>query len=638
MISALLDRSPLARRLMVYVMDIALAGVSLVLSFFLRMGAEGERFYDALPGLIGIFCLIAAIVFPLSRLNSGSWRYASVRDLLAIVRAVTAAVLVLTLLLFLVDRGASLPRSVLVIEWFVLTILLAGPRLLYRLYRDSRAGRMSFTGNPISATPVLLYGFSDETETFIRAVNRDRNARFRAVGIVDPNSKHRGRQLRGVPVIGALEALVPYMEDARKRGTEPGQLIIARPNLDRAMLAEIVKAAARAGIKVTRLPNLQHTTSALSPETVKPQAVRLEDLLGRQPVVLDEAGISKFVSGRRVLITGAGGSVGSELAEQVLRFGAARITLLENSEFNLYEIERQLRRRPSQAALSPVFCDVRDRDRVFATMRQERPEIVFHAAALKHVPVLEQNPAEAALTNVFGTKHCADAAGAVGADAFIMISTDKAVRPTTILGHTKSLAESYCQMMDTSGSPTRFMTVRFGNVLGSRGSVVPLFEEQLQRGGPLTVTHPEITRYFMTSVEAAQLVLQASAYGLQSGQGSGRIFVLDMGQPVKIADLARNLVQLAGLKPDEDIRIEFVGLRPGEKLSEELFDDSENLEPTPVDGVLIATPRPVGREAVEERLTAILAALRTQEPDEVADLLRKPLRPAREVVRLTGAG
>lgn len=638
MIYSLLDRSPLARRLMVYVMDIGLAAASLVLSFFLRMGAEGERFFGALPGLVGIFCLIAAVVFPLSRLNSGSWRYASLRDLLAIGRAVTAAVLVLTVLLFLLDRGASLPRSVLVIEWFVLTIMLAAPRLLYRLYRDSRAGRMSLTGSPISATPVLLYGFADETETFIRAVNRDRNARFRAVGIVEPNAKHRGRQLHGVPVIGALEALPPYMDEARKRGTEPSQLIVARPGLDRRTLAEIVEAAARAGIKVTRLPNLQHTMSALPAEAVKPQEVRLEDLLGRQPVVLDEAGVSKFISGRRVLITGAGGSVGSEIAEQVLRFGAARISLLENSEFNLYEIERQLRRRNSQTALSPVFCDVRDRERVLAAMRQERPEIVFHAAALKHVPVLERNPAEAVLTNVFGTRHCADAAGAVGADAFIMISTDKAVRPTTILGHTKALAESYCQMMDTSGSPTRFMTVRFGNVLGSRGSVVPLFEEQLRRGGPITVTHPEITRYFMTSVEAAQLVLQASAYGLESGQGNGRIFVLDMGQPVKIADLARNLVQLAGLTPDEDIRIEFVGLRPGEKLSEELFDASENLEPTPVDGVLVATPRPVSRDAVEERLGELVSALRSQDPDDVADLVRKPLRPAREVVRLTGAG
>lgn len=631
-----LVRLPL-RRLAVYAYDFTAAGLSLVIAFFLRLGVEQPELRQDLPVLVAIFVLVAVVVFPAARLNSGSWRYASVRDMLAIAQAATVSLLVFTVVLFLWERVASLPRTVLVIEWFVLVAMLGGPRLAYRAYRDARSGRLSATGRQ-PGKHVLLYGYCDETEMFIRAVRRDPKSRYGVIGIVETNPKHFGRQLHGVPVRELTEGLPHFVEEARQRDLDPECIIIGSPHVDRTLLAEIVGLASRAGIRVDRLPDIQNVTGTASQGSLKTQAVRLEDLLGRPQVRLDENGINRLISGRRVLITGAGGTVGSQIADQVLRFGAAQMILVENSEFNLYEIDKQLRRETSQTQLRPVLCDVRDRQRIMALMADEKPELVFHAAALKHVPMVEQNPAEAVLTNVFGTRNAADAAAAAGAEAFIMISTDKAVNPTSLLGLTKGLAESYCQGLDTRRSGTRFINVRFGNVLGSRGSVVPLFEEQLRRGGPVTLTHPDVTRYMMTSTEAAQLVLQATAYGVARRAGSGEIYVLDMGTPVKIVDLARNMIQLAGLRPGEDIDIQFTGLRPGEKLSEELFNEDEAVEPTPVDGVLLAIPRSVGAEALLQILNELEQALEANDREHIVRLLRQSttkLRQKAEIVPLS---
>jgi O-antigen biosynthesis protein WbqV len=331
-----------------------------------------------------------------------------------------------------------------------------------------------------------------------------------------------------------------------------------------------------------------NTALAAASSLVRPVAV--EDLLGRPEIVLQQDKIAALVAGRRVIVTGAGGSIGSELVRQIAALQPRKLVLVDNGEFNLYTIDHEIRAQHPAIQVHTILADVRDRTRVDSIFITEQPDVVFHAAALKHVPLVEANIREAVLTNVQGSKNVADAARQVQAQALVMISSDKAINPTNIMGATKRIAEAYCQTLDLMpGTSTRFMTVRFGNVLGSSGSVVPLFQKQLERGGPLTVTHPDVTRYFMTVREAVALVLQASAHGLGSGSDRGKIFVLDMGQPVKIVDLARQMIRLAGFRPDEDIKIAFTGLRPGEKLYEELFGIEEMVQ-AGVDGVLVAAP------------------------------------------------
>jgi len=614
------------RHWIVYAYDFTAAALTLTLSYYLRLGTGSGYDTSQVPLLVGIFTLICIAVFPVFRLHSASWRYASVRDIFAITKAVTVAVLLFLVAVFLFQRAGSLPRSVLVIEWFVLIVALGAPRMAYRLYRDSRQGRSGGDPNrPVE--PLLLYGFCNESDVFIRAISRDRDSRFHVTAIIESNPKHLGRQLHGVPVVGLLEDLPGYMKQLKDGPGKPTRLVAMRSRTSPEVLQALVEVAAQAGLVVNRLPDLQELESSATAS--QPEAVRLEDLLGRPPIRLDEAGISRLVAGRSILVTGAGGSIGSEIVDQIARFGASRIILLENSEHNLYEIDRRLRQSAGPyVQICPVLCDIRDREALKKAFEHHRPELVFHAAALKHVPILENNPLEAALSNVFGTCNVADAACETGVSAFIMISTDKAANPNNILGLTKALAERYCQLLDREQSSTRLMIVRFGNVLGSRGSVVPLFEEQLRAGGPLTVTHPEVTRYFMTPSEAAQLVLQASAYGFGS-QAGGQIFLLDMGQPVKIADLARNLIRLSGKRPEIDVKIAFTGLRPGEKLHEDLVGANEAVLETPAAGILAASASPADGAALRGFLAQLEAATRRGDADECTMLLRQGLSASR---------
>ncbi|HET6519071.1 MAG TPA: polysaccharide biosynthesis protein [Geminicoccaceae bacterium] len=355
-----------------------------------------------------------------------------------------------------------------------------------------------------------------------------------------------------------------------------------------------------------------------------------EDLLGRPQVAPDRAASDRLISGRRVLVTGAGGTIGGELCRQIAALRPAELVLLDHGEFNLYRIELELRERTPGAAVEALIGDVRDAGRVERIFAEHRPELVFHAAALKHVPLVEANPVEGVLTNVLGARVVADAARAHGALAVVQVSTDKAVNPTSVMGATKRIAESYCQALDLASGPpesgrdgggTRFVTVRFGNVIGSSGSVVPLFQRQLARGGPLTVTHPEARRYFMTTREAAELVLQAAAHGLARPHERGRIFVLDTGEPVRIVDVARQMIRLAGLEPDVDVGIAFIGLRPGEKLHEELFYAEEVPVPTEAKGVLAATPRPVELPRLAAALDELVAAARRDDARAVRRLV-----------------
>ncbi|MCR6629402.1 MAG: polysaccharide biosynthesis protein [Magnetospirillum sp.] len=382
----------------------------------------------------------------------------------------------------------------------------------------------------------------------------------------------------------------------------------------------LVDVTAELGLALARLPRMTDFNDPQQRLQINPIAV--EDLLGRAQVVLDRSGPVGMAKGRRVLVTGAGGSIGSELVRQLADLEPARLILVEASEYALYTIDMELAERFPAVDRRAVIANVRDRAVIDALFAEEKPELVFHAAALKHVPLVEDNPVEGVRTNTFGSRNIADACIAAGVAAMVMISTDKAVNPTNVMGATKRLAESYCQALDLEGRGTRFITVRFGNVLGSTGSVVPRFQAQLRAGGPITVTHPEMERFFMTIREAVELVLQASALGI-SQHDEGKIYVLDMGKPVKIVDLARQMIRLAGLRPDKDVAIEFTGLRPGEKLFEEIFHGGEQPVPTRQDGILLASPRLVQLDEFRAGLAALEDACRHRDEGTTLALVKR---------------
>jgi len=599
------------RGLIVYAHDIVMAGGSFALALYLRLG---DSLYNYSPGLLVqgtfIFMGLGAGVFWFMGLYRGVWRYASLNDLMAITRAATLVILLFLLVMFLWTRLDTVPRSTLVINWFVLMALLGGPRFVYRLVKDRRFD-LYLEDEDHPRVPVLLVGAGDGAELFIRSLGRE-DANYRVVGIVAADRNRVGRDIRGVEVLGAIDGLEQVVADLRARGDMPQRLILTRDDMDGAAVGALLDRAGELGMVLSRIPKLTEFKSGLDQGTgieVKPVAV--EDLLGRPQAALDRAAMRGLIEGRRILVTGAGGSIGSELVRQVTDLAPAEIALLDNSEFNLYAADMETAERHPDLARRALLADVRDRARLEGVFAEFRPELVFHAAALKHVPLVEANIFEGALTNVVGTATVADCCRASGVAAMVLISTDKAVNPTSVMGATKRLAECYCQALDLerhNGGGTRFLTVRFGNVLGSTGSVVPLFQRQLARGGPLTVTHPDMTRYFMTVREAVELVLQTSAFGAGDFEEDGKIFVLDMGAPVRILDLAKQMIRLAGLRPGDDVEIEFIGPRPGEKLFEEMFHGAEQLVPTACPGVLLAAPRAAGADELGRAIPAITAA------------------------------
>ncbi|WP_114391765.1 polysaccharide biosynthesis protein [Oleisolibacter albus] len=632
-LSALVRRYGTDARTLATLHDVLAAALSFIVSLYLRVGSQLMEFAPALwPGLL-VFTATAAISYPLVGMNSGVWRYASLRDLMAIARAVTATVLVFLALLFLVTRLELLPRSLPLINWFVLVVFLGGPRLIYRVFKDRRITGILET-NSRDRIPVLLVGAADEAELFIRAMNHAPDAAFRVVGILDDKSSRVGRHIHAVPVLGGLDQLGEVVNRLAEGGERPRRLILTRPHLHRsADLGQLIEQCEALNLVLARLPDLTDFREAVETEgSVRLRPIVIEDLLGRPPVRLDRQSIGGLVAGRSVLVTGAGGTIGAELTRQIATLGPRRLVLIDHGEFNLYSIDLELGEAFPALDRRSVLADVRNRTRMLQVFQEEQPELVFHAAALKHVPMVEFNPIEGVLTNIMGTRNVADAAAACGSLAMVLISTDKAVSPTNVMGATKRVAECYCQALDlprpragaagTDGGGTRFLTVRFGNVLGSTGSVVPLFTRQLKAGGPLTVTHPEVCRYFMTVREAVELVLQASAYGMGSTDDRGRIFVLDMGQPVRIVDLARQMIRLAGLRPGRDIQIVFTGLRPGEKLYEEMFDEAEPPVRTGAEGVLVASPRAVDSAILRRSLDELLAAAQSWDEARVITLLQ----------------
>ena len=635
------------RAVFAYLHDIAMATLSFVVSLYLRLGGEVFGYHPRLTAVYLIsFTLIAAVVYRLTGLYRGIWRYASLPDLYNIARAVSLTILVFLPVMFVVTRLAALPRSTLLINWFVLTALLGAPRLAYRLFKDRGLDHV-LERTKHQTVPVLLISAKDGADTFIREMMRNPRAVYRVVGVVADTPSRVGREIYRVPVLGTINSLEAVVERLDRRGKRPQKLIITAQNLPGEQVRRLLDCADALAIPLARLPqltdfkrnleNLEHTPEhALEP-------IALEDLLGRPQAVLDRAGMSRLIQGRRVLITGAGGTIGAELSRQIAALSPARLVLLDNSEFALYAIDMELRERFPPLTRVPLLRDVRDRLQIDGVLAAERPEIICHAAALKHLPMVEANPIEGVLTNVGGSRNVAEAARAFGVSTVVMISTDKAVNPTSVMGVSKRVAESFCQALDLyearrPGVGTRYVTVRFGNVLGSTGSVVPLFARQLATGGPLTVTHPDVTRFFMTVREAVELVLQAAALSQDAGAAEerGKICVLDMGEPVKITDLAEQMIRLAGLRPNRDITIVFIGLRPGEKLHEELFHPDEPLMPTRSPAIRLAAPRTADYALLARSIDEIEEAARNRREDRMLQLLERLVPEYQR--RATGAG
>ena len=621
----------LNRARIAFIHDLVMVAVSLPLSLYLRVGDlflfYGESY---IVEATIMFTAVAAPVFWLSKMYRGIWRYASIEDLVAITKAVSLAILIFLPLLVLLTRLEFVPRSLPFINWFVLIALLGGPRFLYRVFKDRRLDHV-LESSSHRRVPVLLVGAGDEAELFIRQQNRDRHAPYRVIAAIDEKGNRVGRAIHNVPVLGELDRIEEIITEELK--PRPERLILTKQSIDGAEVRQLLTIADRLGLTLSRLPKPSELRTEAEGR-IEAQPIAVEDLLGRPQASLDRESMQALIRDRRILVTGAGGTIGRELVRQISDFGPTAIALLDNSEFQLYEIDQELASRHPDLARRTILGDVRDRTRVDDVIAREQPELVFHAAALKHVPMVEANPMEGVLTNAVGSRHVADACRTAGVRLMVQISTDKAVNPSSVMGATKRLAESYCQALDLvgrDGGDTRFVTVRFGNVLGSTGSVVPLFQRQIEAGGPLTVTHPDVTRYFMTTREAVELVLQASALGEADAAASGKIYVLDMGEPVRVLDLAQQMIRLAGLKPNDDVKIEFIGLRPGEKLEEELLHDDETLVPTVCPGLLLASPRTSDLALLQRSLDELEDAARGRRREQVIEYIRR-LVPEYDVV------
>ena len=608
------------RRLLAFGHDTVVAALAFLLALYLRMGNDAASLpFGAVATAVVLFTLTCAIVFWACGLYRSIWAFASLRDLKEILRAATIAVAVFLMLAFLTTRLEGVPRTVPFMAWFILLAGLGGSRMAFRMLRERRLSVL-WERSGGGRVHVLLVGAGDEADLFLRALNSNPQAPFRVVGIIGDNDRRVGRSIHGVDVLGTLDQLPQIVEKLRANHNAPSRIILTRSiaRFNGALVADLLEKATALGLSLSRLPALTDLRDDVAAVAVHDQPVVLEDLLGRPETKLNRADIRALIKGKRVLVTGAGGTIGSELVRQIAALEPKALILCEFSEYNLYRIEMEIRESFPYQKLSALIADVRDSVRLEQIFRDEKPELVFHAAAIKHVPIAEANARETILTNVHGTRTVADCAARAGCAAMVLISTDKAVNPSSVMGATKRLAEMYCQALDLASTTTRFITVRFGNVLGSTGSVVPRFQEQLAKGGPLTVTHPDITRYFMTVREAVELVLQASTLGTRPNDPRGKVLVLDMGQPVKIADLARQMIRLAGLRPDEDIQITYTGLRPGEKLHEELFAAAEEAMPSAVDGVQIAKATTGEPEQLKLALSAMVTALQNGSTEMVA--------------------
>jgi FlaA1/EpsC-like NDP-sugar epimerase len=564
---------------LVFLFDLSAAVFAWVGGFLIRFNFDlGENFFVVMSWGLVFLLPGHALACRLAGLYRGIWMFASLPDLKRVLRAVGfSTVVLMAFFAFYRHEQQVVPRSLLVLYPMLLTLYMGGGRAAYRMWKEHRL----YGGLIAQGKPVVVVGAGRGGAMLVRELERSPD--WRVVGLVDDDASKWGRELSGNPVVGGIESLPEVLASERA-----SHVILAMPSAAVDACRRATDLAVESGAHVFTVPGLEDVMGGrVAISAIRP--VEIEDLLGREPVWIDTEHVVAMVAGKSILVTGAGGSIGSELCRQLARFGPEKLVLLEQSEFALYTLEQWFSVHMPDTALVLLAGDVKDAARLAEVFEAHGPQVVFHAAAYKHVPLMEVGNAwQAVRNNVLGTLLVAECASRFGAGRFVLISTDKAVNPTNVMGATKRLAEMVCEVLHRQGNGTQFEMVRFGNVLGSTGSVIPKFQEQIARGGPVTVTHPEITRYFMSIPEAAQLVLQAAAMG----QG-GEIFVLDMGEPVRIVDLARKMIQLSGYAEGE-IRIEFSGLRPGEKLYEELLADAEQTRRTPHPKLRIARARAVG--------------------------------------------
>jgi O-antigen biosynthesis protein WbqV len=533
--------------------------------------------------LVVLYTALAAGFSLLFRRELSPWRYTSIPDAVVLTRVAVLTVAVFLLWVFVLDRARSLPRATLFLAPLLQMAGSMGLRIVRRALHEHALGSfapfMTVNDRLSQAPSLLLIGPPALADTYLRDAARSHDRSYSPVGILSPDARDVGQQVRGVCIIDTLDNLEAALADLRRWNRYPRALLfLEEPGRLKGLTADLLGRLKNDGIRLLRLPSIVELSQHEGVTLVPMRDINIEELLARDPIELDRQAVASLVRGRRVLVTGAGGSIGAELCRQVAAFEAGHITLLDYSETALFEIERELAETWPQLSRRALLCDVRNAARLTSLLLDERPDLVFHAAALKHVSMVERHPCEGVLTNVVGTWNVAEAAKACGAGQMVLISTDKAVDPTNVMGATKRLAESVIHAQQSSGE-TRFAAVRFGNVLGSAGSVVPIFKSQIERGGPLTVTHPEMKRFFMTIPEAAQLVLHATATNAEGDGRNARLFLLEMGEPVRILDLARQMIALSGRTPGKDIEIEITGLRPGEKLTEALLDETERSVP-----------------------------------------------------------
>ncbi len=598
--------------------DAVLIALAWWLAFELRFDHGVPRYYETLfRRTILIVVAIQLVVFVLFRFYDRWWRYVSIRDMWSAARGVTAAALAASLTVYFFSPVAQvrLPRSVAIMDWLLLLAFVAGTRLLARSVIE-RPG----IGLVARGKEVLVVGAGDAGQLVIREMQRNRQLGYTPIGLIDDDPRKKNLRIHGVRVLGTTEELGHILGDNR-----PDEVLIALPSASGELRQRIVTITRDATVPVKTLPGLYELISGESDLATQIRPVQVEDVLGREPVEVDFEEISAYLRDETVLVTGAGGSIGSELCRQTARAGAARLILVDHAETALFEIERELVNERGFPASVPVLADVGNREKLRQVFERYHPKVVFHAAAYKHVPMMEANPLESVRNNVLATRVVADVAVESGAHRFVLISTDKALNAQSVYGQSKALCEWIVEAYGARDDiATRFVGVRFGNVLDSAGSVVRIFKEQISKGGPVTLTHPEMTRYFMTTPEAVSLVVQAGAIG-----GRGDVFVLDMGEPVRIIDLAMQMIRLSGKEPDREIDIEIVGARPGEKLHEELWGEGESAMPTAHPKIMRVSGPIVDGGWLQDELAELEGLVRDGETLEVVSRLATMLRAPR---------
>jgi FlaA1/EpsC-like NDP-sugar epimerase len=611
------------RNVLIAMHDALATGLALIASFYLRF--EGDAFFDRLPLLLRIlpyFVGLSVVVCYVFNLTTTKWRFISLPDALNIFRVATVLTIALVVLDYIfvapnvhgtpvapnVAGAFFLGKITIILYWFLEVFFLSALRFAYRHFRYTRVRHHARTED---ASPALLIGRAADAEILLRGIESGAVKRIWPVGLLSPSPADRGQTIRNIPVLGGIDDIEDVIGDFARRNKPIARVVMTPSAFDpEAHPDAVLMRARRLGLIVSRLPSLE------SGEAPRLMTVAVEDLLLRPSENIDYIRLEALVKNKAVIVTGGGGSIGSEICDRVATFGAARLLVIENSEPALYAVTEALATHATSAAIEGRIADIRDRERILRLMIDFKPDIVFHAAALKHVPILERDWSEGVKTNIFGSVNVADAALAAGAEAMVMISTDKAIEPVSMLGLTKRFAEMYCQALDhdlasqSDGKPkTRLISVRFGNVLASNGSVVPKFKAQIEAGGPVTVTHPDMVRYFMTIREACDLVLTAATHALAPVRPDVSVYVLNMGQPVKIVDLAERMIRLSGLQPGHDIDIVFTGMRPGERLNEILFANEEPTVEIGVAGVMAAKPNEPPMQALRKWIAALEGAI-----------------------------